>query len=118
MAAIFDAPMAADPLVPCSGVGPVSEDTQKTTSVVCRQRPVLGSRLQTVRSNLRTVLINFSHGVPRNHALAGNNVNSRVSHRLRPKDLVVAAPLGLRPIDPSSSRRRSFGWLSLTCVSR
>src|SRR6516165_1271374 len=102
----------------CSGVGRLSEDTQNTTSLVCRQSPVLGSRLHTVRSSRRTVLISFSHGVWRNHALAGNIVSSRVSQRLRPEDLLVAEPLGLRPIAPSSSRRCNFGWLSLTCVSR
>ena len=70
-----------------SGAGSEADETQKTTSFVCAQSPVAGSRLQTVRSKRSTVLISFSHGVWRNHALAGNTVNSRVSQRLRPLDL-------------------------------
>jgi len=57
-------------------------------------------------------------GEPRNHALAGNTVNSRVSQRLRPEFALLADPLGLRPADPSSSLRRKLGWLPLTWVSR
>ena len=38
--------------------------------------PAFGSRLWTVRSKRRTVLIEASHGAWRNHALAGTAVNS------------------------------------------
>src|SRR4051794_24245955 len=101
-----------------SGAIPSADETQKTVSVVVAHRPVFGSRLQTVRSSRSTVLISFSHGVWRNHALAGNTVSSRVSQRLRPLALLVARPLGLRPTAPSSSFLRKVGWLSLTWVSR
>src|ERR1700685_3995962 len=97
---------------------PSADETQNTVSVVVAHRPVFGSRLQTVRSRRSTVLISFSHGVRRNHAMTGNTVNSRVSQRLRPFALLVAHPLGLRPMAPSSSLRRRVGWLSLTWVSR
>src|SRR5208282_4467060 len=97
---------------------PSADETQNTVSVVVAHSPVFGSRLQTVRSRRSTVLISFSHGVRRNHALTGNTVNSRVSQRLRPFALLVAHPLGLRPMAPSSSLRRRVGWLSLTWVSR
>ena len=71
--------------------------------------PVFGSRSQIVRSSRSTVLISFFQGVPRNHALTGNTVNSRVSQRLRPLAL-LAQPLGLRPLVAlSSSLRRRVG---------
>ena len=100
------------------GVWLEADETQKTTSVVCLQSPVAGSRLQTVRSKRSTVSISFSHGVRLNHFLAGNTFNSRVSQRLRPLVLVVSEPIGLRPAVPNSRRRRRLGWLSLTWVSR
>src|ERR1022692_339002 len=78
-----------------SGVWLEAEETQKTTSVVCAQSPVAGLRLQTVRSKRSTVLISFSQGVWRNHALAGNTVNSRVSQRLRPAVSVLGGPARL-----------------------
>ena len=101
-----------------SGVWLEAEETQKTTSVGCAQSPVAGLRLQTVRSKRSTVLIRFSQGVWRNHALAGNTVNSRVSQRLRPVVSLLCEPVGFRPAVPSSSLRRRLGWLSLTWVSR
>src|SRR5271167_645132 len=101
-----------------SGVWLEAEQTQKATSVVCAQSPVAGLRLQTVRSKRSTVLIRFSQGVWRNHALAGNTVNSRVSQRLRPAFSLLCEPVGFRPAVPSSSLRRRLGWLSLTWVSR
>jgi len=73
--------------------------------------------LQTERSKRSTVLISFSDGVWRNHALAGKTVNSRVSQRFRPEVLLLADPLGLRLAARSSSLRRRLGWLSLTWVS-
>src|SRR5262249_16250200 len=97
---------------------PSADDTQNTVSVVVAHSPVFGSRFHTVRSSRSTVLIRFAHGVPRNHALTGNTVSSRVSQRLRPLLLLAARPLGLRPIAPSSSLRRRVGWLPLTWVSR
>src|SRR5208282_1954449 len=100
-----------------SGAIPSADETQNTVSVVVAHSPVFGSRLHTVRSSRSTVLISFSHGVRRSHALAGNTVNSRVSQRLRPFALLVARPLGLRPMAPSSSLRRKVGWLSLTWAS-
>ncbi len=121
VAAVLDAPVTPDPFVPALGRlagSRGSEETQKTVSSVCLQSPVLGSRLQTVRSSRSTVLIRPSHGEPRNHALAGNTVNSRVSQRLRPEVALLADPLGLRAADPSSSLRRKLGWLPLTWVSR
>jgi hypothetical protein len=57
-------------------------------------------------------------GEPRNHAWAGNAVNSLVPERLRPEAALLADPLGLRPADPSSSPRRKLGWLPLTWLSR
>src|SRR5271166_5984648 len=101
-----------------SGAIASAEEIQNTVSVVVAHSPVFGSRLQTVRSRRSTVLISFSHGVWRNHALTGNTVSSRVSQRLRPLALLVAQPLGVRPMAPSSSLRRRVGWLSLTWVSR
>ena len=118
VAAVLDPPVTPDPFVQGSGVWPEAEETQKTVSSVCLQSPVLGSRLQTVRSSRSTVWMRPSHGEPRNHALAGNTVNSRVSQRLRPEFAFLADPLGLRPADPSSSLRRKLGWLPLTWVSR
>src|SRR5271167_2265717 len=91
------------------GAIPCADETQKTVSVVVTHSPVFGSRLQTVRSSRSTVLISFSHGVWRNHALAGNTANLRVSHRLRPADLVVSEPIGIRPTVPSSSLRSRLG---------
>ena len=41
-----------------------------------------------------------SHGEPRNQALAGNTVNSRVSQRLRPAVLPLSEPVGFRPAVP------------------
>src|SRR5208282_3545418 len=81
VAAVLDAPVTPDPFVPALGRlagSRGSEETQKTVSSVCAQSPVAGLRLQTVRSKRSTVLIRFSQGVWRNHALAGNTVNSRV----------------------------------------
>ena len=100
MAAVLDAPVSADPRVPMLRRRPAAEETQKTISLVCLQSPVAGSRRQTVRSSRSTVLISSSHGVWRNHALAGNTVSSRVSQRLRPAAWLFAKPLGLRPVDP------------------
>jgi len=118
MAAVLDAPVSADPRVPAFRGRPEAEETQKTVSQVCLRSPVAGSRRQIVRSSRSTVLISFSHGVSRNHALAGNMVSSLVSQRLRPLFSLFARPLGLRPADPSSILRRKPGWLSLTWVSR
>ena len=92
-----------------SGVWLEAEDTQKTTSFVRAQSPVAGLRLYTVRSRRSTVLISGSQCVWRNHALAGNTVNSRVSQRLRPTDLLASEPLGFRAAAPSSSLRRRLG---------
>src|ERR1035438_9782761 len=72
-----------------SGVWLEADETQKTTSVVCAQSPVAGLRLQTVRSKRSTVLIRFSQGVWRNHALAGNTVNSRVSPTVAARGLAL-----------------------------
>src|SRR5208282_3288943 len=101
-----------------SGATPAAEDTQKTISVVWLQRPVLGSRLKTVRSRRSTVLIRVSHGIARNHALAGNTFNSRVSQRFLPLLRLTAAPLGFLRAVPCSRLRRKLGWLSFTWVSR
>src|SRR5208283_1416675 len=87
-----------------------------TISVVWLQSPVLGSRLQTVRSRRSTVLIRFSHGVPRNHALAGNTFNSLVSQRFLPLLRLTAEPLGFLSAVPRSRLRRRLGWLSFTWV--
>ena len=81
--AVLDAPMASDPFVPLFGGEPTAEETQKTISVVCLQRPDAGLPRQTVRSSRNTFLISGSQGAWRNRALVGKTVSSRVSQRLR-----------------------------------
>ena len=109
VAAIFNAPMRANPFVPAFGWLVGGRGYPVDDLVGMRQSPVAGLRLKTVRFNRSTVLISGSQGVWRNHALAGKTVNSRVSQRLRPADLLVSEPIGFRAEAPSSSLRRRLG---------
>lgn len=102
----------------CVAVIPAAEEIQNTVSAVRLSMPVAGLRVQTVRSRRSTVFNKLSHGVPRNHALAGNIFSSRVSQRFRPTVRSSARSIGRRHCEPRSRRRRSLGWLFLTCVSR
>src|SRR3954465_2008493 len=102
----------------CAAVLPAAEETQNTVSAGRLSRPVAGLRVQTVRSRRNTVFNKLCHGVPRNHALAGNTFSSRISQRFRPTVRFSASSIGRRHCEPSSRRRRNLGWLSLTCVAR
>ena len=102
----------------CSGVGPQSEDTQKTASVVWRQSPVLGSRMHTERSSrfCRDKLIDDNEAMLPIHVQLENSTLRGVLKRLHfPLEVMLmcvrwyaAYPLSLRQLEEMMAERGVF----------